>query len=63
MYGWWIFGNADAAALAADAPWAHAGSRISTAPAEAPAAVFRKLRRDGCESFFRLIVTSLDGQQ
>src|SRR5262245_47787514 len=57
MNGWWIFESADVAALPAAAPWAQRGSRISIAPAEAPAAVFRKMRRDRCESFFRLIVT------
>jgi hypothetical protein len=49
--------------LPAGAPWAQSGSRISIVPAETPAAVFRKVRRDRCELFFRVIVTSLDGQE
>jgi hypothetical protein len=46
MNGWWIFVSADVAALRAGAPWAHSGSRMSIAPAETPAAVLRKARRE-----------------
>ena len=63
MNGWWIFGSADAAALPVGAPWAQSGSRISIVPAETPAAVFRKVRRDSRELCVRLMVTSLDGQE
>ena len=63
MNGWWIFVTADVTALPAAAPWAQSGSRISIVPADTPAAVFRKVRRDRWELCFRFIVTSLDGQE